>query len=127
MQNSCPNPECENGQIYDGRHCSECERAIGRACPTCQDGTINFDPRPSDPVELARQVAVELRKYREAWVADGVAVWVLRLHGDRSNPSVRQFAHLLHRADFGNLGPVAIADVIQRLEAKRAQEWAGDS
>jgi hypothetical protein len=29
-------------------------------------------------------------------------------------------------SDFNSLGPIACADMIQALEAARAQEWAGD-
>jgi hypothetical protein len=84
------------------------------------------DPRPADLAELARLTAIELRKYREAWHTGGAEVWTLRLRGSPLAPAVRQFAHLLNRSDFDNLGPVACASAIQALEVARAQEWAGD-
>jgi hypothetical protein len=82
------------------------------------------DPRPDDPAELARQVAIELRK-RGIWA-----------HKDDELPYVktpfpmlvmfREYPYSIHASEFDNLGPIAIADAIQALEAKRAQEWAGD-
>lgn len=74
------------------------------------------DPRPSDPAELAKAVAAELRK-RGIWA-----------HVDpRIGPVVYvSAAYPMFRNDFDNLGPVAIADEIQAAEVRRAQEWAGD-
>ncbi len=101
-------------------------------CATCLsrfDAPIRTepkDPRPDDPAELARQVAIELRKHREAWHQGGAEVWVIRLRGSPQAPSVRQFCHSLFGAKFDNLGPVGCAAVIQVEEVKRTQEWAGD-
>jgi len=125
MPNRCPNPECENGQIYDGEYCSGCERAIGRMCPTCQDGTVDFDPRPFDMAELARLTAAELRK-RGIWAQCGGTVNDHAVKISRPDDCMAYRWHTMLHPDFDNLGPVACADEIQRLEALRAQEWAGD-
>jgi hypothetical protein len=87
------------------------------------------DPRPDDMAELARQTAVELRKPHRGLHADaiGIGVYVLRPNGPPgSTHGGGWFPHNIIGAQFDNLGPVACADEIQRLEAQRAQEWAGD-
>jgi hypothetical protein len=88
------------------------------------------DPRPDDMAELARLVAIELRK-RGMPVDDEIgAVVVLRFTDlrkkDGAFSSTRRFSHSLYASEFNNLGPIACADVIQAEEARRAQEWAGD-
>jgi len=85
------------------------------------------DPRPSDMAELAKLVAAELRR-RGIWaeVVDGN---VETLRFGTKNPkgaNVTWGIHVLFCAEFDNLGPIACADEIQRQEARRAQEWAGD-
>ena len=73
------------------------------------------DPRPSDMAELARLTAIELRK-RGIWAR--VNIW--------HNVEISECVYSLLFSDFNNLGPIAIADEIQRQEAIRAQEWAGN-
>jgi hypothetical protein len=75
------------------------------------------DPRPEDPAELARMVAVELRK-RGIFAKDredGISI-----------PSGCHWLYNLRAIVFADLGAIAIADEIQRQEALRAQEWAGN-
>lgn len=89
------------------------------------------DSRPSNMAELARLVAVELRK-RGIWAhprwEDG-CISVIGFHGhgayDRFQvPGMRPY--VMTNSDFNNLGPIAIAAEIAQEEAIHAQEWAGD-
>lgn len=84
------------------------------------------DPRPDDMVELARQVAKELRK-RGIWAEqDGEIVVVPRRIPPAFPRKCTVIWHNMYAAQFNNLGPRAIADMIQAEEARKAQEWAGD-
>jgi hypothetical protein len=103
-------------------------------CATCLsrfDAPIRTepkDPRPDDPAELARMVAIELRTRQQGTFAVAVAehVLVARIRGRNGDYRSELGYHTMSASDFDNLGPIAIADAIQALEAKRAQEWAGD-
>jgi len=84
-------------------------------------------PRPDDMAELARLVAVELRK-RWIWaaVASEIATSTIRY------PMVGGAGRLCWKYTytteprFDSLTPREIAVAIQDEEAKRAAEWAGD-
>jgi hypothetical protein len=88
-----------------------------------ESGVLPSDPRPDDMAELARKVAIELRK-RAIWAeVESGEIYVPRVYGRQV-----KFGYVgLYRADFDNLGPIGCADVIQAEEARRAQEWAGDA
>lgn len=85
------------------------------------------DPRPSDPAELAQAVAKELRKlgFRQKMEQYAPCTIMLPAWDARGRLSIT-FVHTTD-SKFDNLGPRAIADVIQQEEAKRAAEWAGDT
>lgn len=88
------------------------------------------DPRPDDMAELARQVATELRK-RGIWarVDNDTGLVVVPRRDTRKERDLYgiDWFLLLTRSEFVNLGPRAIANVIQTEEARKAQEWAGDA
>jgi len=92
------------------------------------DYSMPPDDRPDDMAELARLTAIELRK-RGIWaeVVDGN---IETLRFGTKNPkgaSMTWGVHSLYASDFDNLGPIGCADVIQAEEARKAQEWAGDT
>jgi hypothetical protein len=90
-------------------------------------------PRPDDMGELARLVARELRR-RGIW-ADARAdytesawfVWVAQLTRLGTRVLGEMGWYSISASDFDNLTPKECADVIQREEARKASEWAGDS
>lgn len=89
--------------------------------------------RPNDAGELARLAAHELRK-RGIWAEARAAhaesawfVWVARLVHLGPRVLGEMGWHSLTMSDFDNLTPREIADVIQREEARKAQEWAGET
>ena len=86
---------------------------------------IQDDPQPSDLAELAALVAKELRK-RGIWAKAGGLTNERVVQISRPADCMAHRWHSMLFSDFDNLGPIAIADAIQALEAKRAQEWAGD-
>lgn len=78
-------------------------------------------PRPDDMVELAKLVAKELRS-RGIWACvPGQSA--IRVPGV---VDVRHRHYYIHDAQFADLTPREIADVIQAEEAAKAKEWAGD-
>lgn len=88
------------------------------------------DPRPDDMAELAQAVARELSRVAP-WSASGAqgaleAVRVLSLRKLQGEWTAVWTAYSMFDERFDNLGPRAIASVIQAEETKRAQEWAGD-
>ena len=73
-------------------------------------------------------MAKELRKrgfFADYW--RGHAITLPRYVGHGSAKVYRYLPICLDLSQFDNLGPRAIADVIQADEAKRAAEWAGDA
>jgi hypothetical protein len=93
---------------------------------TCPGQT--FDPRPTDMAELARMVAVELRKrgIHADYDAQVIRLPVPINSVNEYLTSYRMRVVPMFEVAFDNLGPVAIAEEIVRQEAKRAREWAGD-
>lgn len=92
-----------------------------------------YDPRPDDMAELARLTAIELRK-RGIWADTGAKALlptIVRTQRARFDDIGKHKPYSagwnLALSQFDNLGPIACADVIQAEEARRAQEWAGDS
>jgi hypothetical protein len=75
----------------------ECDK---RADCKCQQFELH-DPRPDDMAELARKVAIELRK-RAIWAeVESGEIYVPRVYGRKV-----KFGYVgLYRADFDNLGP----------------------
>lgn len=75
------------------------------------------DHRPADPAQLAREVAQELRK----------------THGIRAMDSgnfgvfIGPRYHETHKVEWTQLGPIAIALEIKKLEAISAMQDAGDT
>jgi len=95
------------------------------------DYSMPPDERPADMAELARLTAVELRK-RGIWAFtfSGLSVVnVPRVKPLRTGHAVEHdpYAKSMYSSDFDNLGPIGCADVIQAEEARKAQEWAGDT
>jgi len=94
------------------------------------------DPRPSDPAELARQVAMELRKHSLFAAVffddEPTTIYVQRPQRSRLNVVGSRFPDtywaplFVLSQEFDGMGPIAIADEIQAAEVRRAQEWAGD-
>jgi hypothetical protein len=94
------------------------------------------DPRPSDPAELARQVAMELRTHSLFAAVffddEPTTIYVQRPQRSRLNVTGSKFPDTYwapifpFSQEFDGMGPVAIADEIQRQEAVRAREWTGD-
>ena len=90
-----------------------------------------LDPRPADMAELTRLVAVELRK-RGIWADTHSKGYHVRIPQrmfapkDKERDAIDGFICIL-LPQFDNLGPRAIADVIQAEEARKAREWAGDA
>lgn len=85
---------------------------------------LKKDEPIADPAERARVVAKILR---------GRGIWAVPVLDERPYVRVRHprgggIANGFHDVDGlrGALGPRAIADEIQRQEAERAREWAGD-
>jgi hypothetical protein len=84
------------------------------------------DPRPDDMAELARLVAIELRKTTWAtWVGDATIVLARLIKIDGHIDSVMG-SYSLYGSDFSGLGPIACAASIRDRESALAQEWAGD-
>lgn len=90
------------------------------------------DPRPDDTAELAKMTAIELRKrgiWAEARPAACRVIWFIFIGrlGHKGAGVTREFGcHSPTHSMFADLGPIAIADVIQAEESRMAQEWAGD-
>lgn len=88
-------------------------------------------PCPADMADLARLVAVELRK-RGIWAFGDehiVRLGRMRPVGIRvpcASWASNNVAYSMYRSDFDNLTPSECADLIQREEAAKAAEWAGD-
>ena len=80
------------------------------------------DPRPSDMAELARVVAVELRKH-SIWAEPGN-----RFAGDAVVflPHATALSGGFYHVDDIDGGPCAIAAEIKNREAVAIQEWAGN-
>lgn len=97
-----------------------------------RDGTYPCDDeRPVDLAELARQVAIELRKRGiRAMACAGIAC--VDIGGfthpiTTTHPTFSYETYCIQWSRFDNLGPVGCANEIQALETKRAQDWAGDN
>ncbi len=84
------------------------------------------DPRPENVAELAAEVARELRK-RGIWARVGDTVNACAVRVPRPADRMDRRWYSMFSPDFDNLGPIAIANAIVAMEAKRAQEWAGDT
>lgn len=84
------------------------------------------DPRPSDPAELARMTAIELRKRMSA-MAYGEMVIVASVEPARTGYRASLVHYDLAHEVFGKLGPIGCADEIQQQEVARAKQWAGDT
>ncbi len=83
------------------------------------DYSMPPDERPSDLAELAQLTAAELRK-RGIWAKYDAGVICIP-HASTI------WSYSLYWSQFDNLGPIGCADVIQAEEARKAQEWAGDT
>lgn len=80
------------------------------------------DPRPSDPAELARLTAIELRKRGLCAIDNHGEVHFPRPERAFSGmPTLRYGCALLSRDVFADLGPIACADAIVAEEAARLQ------
>lgn len=76
------------------------------------------DHRPADPVQLATEVARELRKTH--------GIRAMRSH--RSGVFVGEYYYdMACKEEWTPLGPIAIAAEIKKLEAIRAMQDAGDA
>jgi hypothetical protein len=113
----------------ESQHCKRCYHDL-RAHPASCPLYASPDPRPTDLAELARLVAIELRK-RGIWCAVSqhlhAAVITTSFEGTPIDERrARSTSHILDRPRFDNLGPIACAGIIQQEEARYAREWAGD-
>lgn len=96
------------------------------------DAWQHVDTRPDNLAELARLTAIELRKRGIRALTQGFEnepdTWIVIERDTRlMKPWPLWMNYVLTRSQFGNLGPIACANVIQAEEAKRATEWAGDT
>lgn len=89
------------------------------------DYSMPPDERPDDLAELARLTAAELRN-RFSAVAVAEHVLVGRVRGQNPNFRAELGFHTMTNPDFAGMGPRAVADEIQAIEARKAQGWAGD-
>jgi hypothetical protein len=84
------------------------------------DYSMPPDERPDDLAELARLTAIELRKR-------GIRAKAEVYHVFPHYVDIGSHIYYVGTSDFDNLGPIGCADVIQAEEARKAQEWAGDT
>lgn len=103
------------------------KRAVGVLLAAAEPPPI--EERPADMADLAQAVARELRK-RGIWACTMndenpplCAVGIPTIHNGKAG-FLR--LHSLLFGHFDNLTPTEIADLIQREEAAKAAEWAGD-
>jgi hypothetical protein len=83
--------------------------------------------------KIAKSVAEELRKHM--WAAASAAhansmwfVWISRIAKDeRGWLRAELHAYTMGNPDFAGMSALEIANEIQVQEARRAQEWAGDT
>ena len=117
---------CARGPVSAGGRGLSIESAIEHALSAYLKPRRDADNlRPSDPAQLAAEVARELRK-RGIWARVGDTFSSHIVCVPRPSDCVEFRWYSMHHPDFDNLTPIEIAESIRAQEAQRAKEWAGD-